>query len=504
MRRKIFTRRRGVGIATVALGLSGLSLAVAGPAGATPPNATEMTGSGSNTAYALMVQEGNLFNSAPGCDMAGSGAVPLDLNCGTDPVSPGTDTPGENGYNQVLENPYNDYTVQAPAVGSGNGVNQLNSTAGFQPAYARASSGPSGSNGTSKQNYIAYAVDGVDWSAFSKEGSTALPASYVSTTKNGLSQTQITDIWAGSLPGCTLGTGKHAVTLGAMEWGCLFPPIAKPKAAEVAAAKKPIDCYVAQAGSGTAGTWATYAGYNKSNSPTIGCLLDEAGDTVDPLGGSAAENDHYNLFENEMSQIANNENASHTAVNDQADAIYFFSYGKFSTLCPGGLAAGVCPDTKVGGSQYYTTLGNIDYTSGTSTIVLSPNKADIQGLGGGQYTATDKWQVLRNLFNVYNNSSDTVTSPANQATLNLASEYGFLCKTTTVTDIDPLTGVAYRTEIENDITDQGFFPIDTSPSSPFSEGTLSDPAVITDANYQTVDPSYNQSNPTGFCLSQNG
>ena len=59
-------------------------------------------------------------------------------------------------------------------------------------------------------------------------------------------------------------------------------------------------------------------------------------------------------------------------------------------------------------------------------------------------------------------------------------------------------------EIEANITAQGFFPIDTSSAHPFSEGSLANPAVITDANYQTADPTYTSSNPSGFCLSVNG
>ena len=50
---KLLTRRRGVAIVTVALGISGMSLAVAGTAGAAgflaPP--AVIAGSGSNTAY---------------------------------------------------------------------------------------------------------------------------------------------------------------------------------------------------------------------------------------------------------------------------------------------------------------------------------------------------------------------------------------------------------------------------------------------------------------------
>ena len=148
---KLFNRRGAVALATVALGISGMSLAFAGTAGAadTLPNASLLVGSGSNTAYSLMVAEGNLFNTAPGCDLTISGSSdPLNMNCGTATEAPGNaqtnPNAGENGYTQANENPYDDYTVQAPAVGSGSGVNQLkNTTAGeFQPNYARSSGAP--------------------------------------------------------------------------------------------------------------------------------------------------------------------------------------------------------------------------------------------------------------------------------------------------------------------------------------------------------------------------
>ena len=82
---------------------------------------------------------------------------------------------GENGFTQADENPYNDFTVQAPAVGSGAGVNQLNSGSGFQPDYARSSANPAGSNGTAAQNYEAYAVDGISWTAFGAKGIDPVP-----------------------------------------------------------------------------------------------------------------------------------------------------------------------------------------------------------------------------------------------------------------------------------------------------------------------------------------
>ena len=81
----------------------------------------------------------------------------------------------------------------------------------------------------------------------------------------------------------------------------------------------------------------------------------------------------------------------------------------------------------------------------------------MQGTGGG---AGVTFPVTRGLYNLYNNSSATV--PSNQATLNFMSEDGFLCKSSTKTDIDPQTGVAYRTEIEAAITANGFFPLDVT------------------------------------------
>ena len=232
-----------------------------------------------------------------------------------------------------------------------------------------------------------------------------------------------------------------------------------------------------------------------------------------------------------MSQIASGKINGHVN-NDQANAIYFYSYGKFKSTCTGITAAKTSPLTAItgkcaGATAYTTVLGDI--TNGSTT--LSPSQSDIQGTGGGHYSGTNEWPVLRNLFNVYNNSTATSQAgPATQATLNLVSEYGFLCKPGTVGDYDPLTGVNYRAEIESNILKQGFYPLDTSDTKPFLEEAtaLNDPAVITDSFYKDVDATTateagtgpgsattkgngipttetnNPSNPYGFCLTQNG
>jgi hypothetical protein len=592
-----------VAVATVALGMSGMSMAFAGTAGAgqtitIPQNSSDSTadpsliiGSGSNTAYALMTAESVLFNAAPGCDLTGAGKDSNYENCGTDAVAPGDSqvngaNPGENGYTQSDENPYNDYTVQAPAVGSGGGVNQLNNP-DFPAGYARSSANPAGSNGTGAQNYEAYAVDAVSWTAFkSLKSPSGTVTEYAADYTPNLSYQEVTDVWQGAVTtGCSktvyykwnYKSGSSTVTKSASiavtpspttnNWECLATKntslssttinvaatgttsaditaaenAAKAQAtAEKTAINKPIDCYVAQSGSGTAGTWAGDFGYSKTET-TGDCLSTEG-------SGQSAAN-HINLFENQMSQIANSSDA------DQANAIYFMSYGKFTATCTSLTAGsatspitGLCAGTKTTKGQYTTQIGDMSGSSGspTGTTPQWPGEVgadhfnNIQGEGGGVYGDLE-FPVLRNLYNVYNNSS--AAHPASQATLNLVSEYGFMCKAGTAGDFDPLTGVSYRTEIENGIKAQGFYPLDISPTKPFQEGSVTFPAYesgtpantpgyLTDANYLSVDatttnesgtgdgsdgpttfaagngiPSADTNTPTnpyGFCLSTNG
>ena len=521
MFRKILIRRRAVAMASVAV-LSGMSLAFAGTAGAADPNpsATLFQGSGSQTTYSLMVQESDLFNLAYGCDLTASGNDTVNENCGTSPVAPGdaqvnTTNVGENGLPQALENPYDDYTVQAPEVGSGAGVNQLNNSgAGFHPAYARSSGSPAASNGNATDNYEAYAVDGLSWTAFGAKGSALYPAHYVPTLTLG----QLGQVWAGTVPSCHKTVNGVSTAIAANNWACL-DPASSLTTTVYGVVHQPIDCYIPTGGSGTAGTWALAFGYNK-NETTGNCLSTET-------HGSAAS--HINVTENQMATIANGK-VNGIVNNDQKNAIYFMSYGKFKFTCTGITAAKTSPLTpitgKCGGATAYTTVIG-DITGGSPVKTLSPSASDIQGLGGGAYSAGNEWYVLRNIYNVYANSTNA--NPTNQAALNFVSEYGFMCKPGTVGDFDPATGVPYRTEIEAKIKTQGFFPIDTSILKPFHEGSLSNPAIITDSFYKdvdkttgaeagtgpgsatkagngipTTDSNNSPTNPWGFCLSLNG
>ena len=91
---RIISRRGSVAMAAATVGLAGMSLAFAAPAGATGtvsgPNASLIVGSGSQTSYDEMTALGSLFNSAPGCDLTAATAVPLVLNCGQTPTASGT------------------------------------------------------------------------------------------------------------------------------------------------------------------------------------------------------------------------------------------------------------------------------------------------------------------------------------------------------------------------------------------------------------------------------
>ncbi len=195
---------------------------------------------------------------------------------------------------------------------------------------------------------------------------------------------------------------------------------------------------------------------------------------------------------------------------DIPQTLYFYSFGKYESQCTSSTAVApqtvaanytaFCPGTTVGANKYKTALLKVN------NIVAS--KATIQGNGGG---IPGNFPIIRYLANVYNNTSVGTNGIVSAAALNFIGEEGFLCKPQTATDIDPLTGVNYRTEIEAAITANGFFPIDKAPihttpgTGPFSEGLLATPGSLgVDPNYTFVDPSFAHNNQPGYCLATNG
>jgi hypothetical protein len=449
---KLFTRRRGVAVVAVALGISGMSLAMAGSAGAVTflnPSSV-VAGSGSNTAYDLMTQLGTLFNSSPGCDLTAATANSGTLQCVTGSYVVGGD--GENGQNAASENPYNDVTFQYPAVGSGNGVKELYTSGDVAIDYARSSATPANSHGEVGQNYIEYAIDGVSWIHFNEVSGVKTDTSKLVN----LTTAQLEAIYNGT-ENCTVKGVAYT-----QNWICVG-----------AKSPQPIDCYVAQTGSGTEKTWAADIVGGVDAAP---CLNDES-------VGTAAS--HSGLFENEVSAMFTPSGTWNNG--DEKDAIYYFSTGKYALENVKHALPGTPAKTFVG-------LGEING--------ITANQASVQGTTGDGVPGD--FPVTRYLSNVYNNTSTATNGIASQPTLNLVGEYGFLCKPGTNTDIDPLTGVSYRSEIETAITAQGFFPLDTHIGTTFHEGTLATAGAITDPLYQEIDPTYTASNPQGYCLSVNG
>ena len=129
---------------------------------------------------------------------------------------------------------------------------------------------------------------------------------------------------------------------------------------------------------------------------------------------------------------------------------------------------------------------------------ITANQGTVQGTGGG---AGVTFPIIRGLYNSYANSS--AADPSSQASLNFIGEDGFLCKSSTKTELDPQTGVTYRSEIEKAITANGFFPLDVTGGA-FAEGAgiLANPGTVTDAVYAANDNGTGNTGTTGngFCL----
>jgi len=452
MFRSLFTRRGGVAVAAATIGAASLSLAFAGTAGAVPSSSL-LVGSGSQTSYAVMTGLTDLFNNVPGCDLTAPTALPLSLNCSTSPFTAGSAN-GEQGFTVAADNPYNDFTVQAPAIGSGNGVLALQGSTQLVN-YARSSS----HKGGTQQNDVEYATDGVSWSTFASVSGVKTAQAKVTN----ITLANLIAIWNGTLT-CTVKGVSYTEN-----WICVGAKTASP-----------IDVYVAQTGSGTYSTWQGALGFSKTSPGGVTNAGVEAGWVANGGSSGTLVSAHENLFENDMSFISKQVDAK--------DGIYFMSLGKFTTTCPGVPGKAHCAGTPATSA---TTFGAING--------IVANQASVQGTGGGGGVT---FPVTRGLYNIYDNS--TATAPAfvaNQATLNFAGENGFLCKSSTASEIDPQTGATYRSEIENVIKANGFFPLDVSGTS-FSEGSVPAPGTISDAGYAANDNSAGNTGVTGkgFCL----
>ncbi len=500
MLNKLMARHRALRLGAGLLGASALAVGFASPALAVASSGGNAASAnyniyqgGSNTTYLMMQQLADVFNQSPGCDLASSSgtAQPLDYGCPglNDPgttlstpqstsvtgnvanasktvssVSPGTtgfaaneavsDTAGKIPSNTVIkavtastitlskkatgnatgdtinvvttpavgengfvtfaqENPFNDLLIEEPALGSGNGIQELEDQGSHasganshgspinvspldvaRSSRAPALTSPSAAGDDKGLNFVAYAMDAVTWLHWTSVSGTATPSSAVTN----LSVAQLTSIYENQ--GCTAG----GTTFTTPNWACY------------GGSNAPISIYMAQNGSGTESTWVSLLGLTGTF----------------PFGG---EDPNHVIFENETSSILANK--------DQADAIFFFSYGKFQTICASN------PAFCSGASSSKVALGQIAGVKASKATIA----AQLPG------SVTTPFPGDRLLFNVYSDGSNPAIPISSPASLNAVSEDGFLCKPSTATDVDPNTGATYRSEISSIISGQGFFPL---------------------------------------------
>ena len=345
-------------------------------------------------------------------------------------MAPATSLTGGNS-----ENPYNDVAIEEPPLGGRNGLLQLENlgTGRRSTAYVDYATGPRlpVASDPPGLNFVSYAKDALTWFHFTQVNGARTPSAFI----RSLTPAQLADIWDGTYT----------------KWAQILNPKTG-KAYYTGTA--PIRPYAANAGSGLLTLWNSDLGGSRYNSQTS--ILDTPG-----LGRS-----HI---------IEQNEDASIIANRDEADAIFFFSYGRFKQTCKT-----VCGGTMVPGRGISkATLGEIN------GVRLTP--ADI--LNG-------TWPFPIWLTNVYADGSNAAIPPATQATLNLVSEDGFICKQNYSKRrpvLDPNTGVAYHTrqttatglpggEISSVIEANGFVPL------PFGdEGSSAHPAIFTDPAFRLYD-----------------
>jgi hypothetical protein len=500
MLKKLMARPRALRLGAGLLGASVLAVGFASPAfanessGGNAPSANyNIYQGGSNTTYLMMNQLATLFNEAPGCDLASSSGTPqpLDYGCpglndpGTSlsapitPTNPGTVTKkkttitltsgnttgffandpvsdsagaiaagsvivsvtnstqfviskkakssatsdniivtttpavGENGFTTFSQvNPFNDLLIEEPAIGSSNGIAELedqgahaataksdNVAINVAPLdVARSSRAPNLTGASAGDdrglNFVAYAMDAVTWLHWTSVSGKATPSSAVSN----LTVPELTSIYEDQP--CSAG----ATNFTTPNWECY------------GGSNAPISIYMAQNGSGTESTWATLLGLTGSF----------------PFGH---EDPNHVIFENETASILNNK--------DQANAIFFFSYGKYQAIC--------APDPTLcsGASTSKTALGSIGGVKASKTSIA----AQLPGATGTPFPGD------RLLFNVYSDGSNPDIPISSNPSLNAVSEDGFLCNPSSSTDVDPNSGSTYRSEINSVISAQGFFPL---------------------------------------------
>jgi hypothetical protein len=311
-------------------------------------------------------------------------------------------------------------------------------------------------------NYVAYAAGAVDYVVFDTVGKNKTKTA-ASTIKGGLSQAQLQAIWTGA-DKCWSDVGATGKSKDDL-----------------------IDPYSIYTSSAITSTWDAFLGPTDNSENYV-----DAQTAWPPTGVKCANGDKAIVgpsFSNYAVShtIPQNELSAIVANKDQANAIAFISYGRYE-------------QQKSSASFKGSAVGAPGGIAPTETTILN-----------GTYL------VPQFLYNVYSDGSNSSNIPtATPATLNFASEDGFICKpntdaagnpTTAALITDPNTGLTYRSEIETAITNSGFYPLDGLKTDvPFAEGTVATPASsissFTSSTYYQYDtmPVNSNNQPLGYCL----
>ena len=123
------------------------------------------------------------------------------------------------------------------------------------------------------------------------------------------------------------------------------------------------------------------------------------------------------IFENEIHGILAN--------NDEANAMFFFSYGKFQTDCVAETAAKPRPPR----------CGNDASPAGSTFALGAESISGGVGVTASQSTILDgSFPTDRYLWNVYSNGTNGTIPATSQPALNFMSEWGFICKQDSAVD----------------------------------------------------------------------
>jgi hypothetical protein len=367
----------------------------------TPPSTVDTTlvGSGSDTTYDMMKALDKVYAGANGCATIWySGETqPFNGTCSTNDLASGN---GQDKINYPWVNDGHTVGTQRYPVGSGNGVKELcyQGLANIRNVdYARSSS--SSATTCSNLTFVAYAKDAVSWwhATKDKTGAATTSAAIASMAK-----ADLTKIFNGTYTKWSDLNGKAKDASGNLVTDL---------------AERDIKVYTVQAGSGTLSYWTSNIAAPKASSLT-----------------TVQENTALPIYE----------------AGDEADAIYFYSYGRYK------MNAGITgsPNSYFGNSVANTyplaedALGKIDDVAPTNTSLVASSGA---------------FPLARNVFNVLRYPS--------AETLKFTGPSGFICSETIGAIKDRISGKTYRTLISDAIIAEGFVPLPSGTTGGGQVGT---------------------------------